>query len=128
MEKGGFLPDTGDFAAEAAFNKAVGLYRGKGFRDRETFFAGSGCVTLVFPLKICRKEKDDQPLFLVPWPGEKGRRRGGKELIVVAMDLKITLGIQTGGADFRSGSAHDNMTAVAALPHLHFASFRSRAR
>ena len=44
--------------------------------------------------------------------------------IVVAVDLEEAPGVQAGGADLRSGGAHNDMTAVAALPYLYFALFK----
>ena len=44
--------------------------------------------------------------------------------VIVAVNLEETLGILAGRADLRRGGAHNNVTAVAALPHLHFAFFK----
>ena len=42
-------------------------------------------------------------------------------LIIFRVDLKIALGMITGGADLRGLLAHNDVTAVAALPHLDLA-------
>ena len=42
-------------------------------------------------------------------------------LIVFRVDLKVALGMITGGADLRSLLTHNDVAAVAALPHLDLA-------
>ena len=42
------------------------------------------------------------------------------------MNFKEALGIETGGANLRSGGAYHDVAAVAALPHLDLALFKER--
>ena len=41
------------------------------------------------------------------------------------MNFKVTLGMITGGADFRRLCSHNDMPAVAALPYLYLALFKN---
>ena len=50
------------------------------------------------------------------------------ESIVVTVNFKEALGVQAGGTHLRGGSAHYNVTAVAALPHLDLALFKDLSR
>ena len=44
-----------------------------------------------------------------------------KNSVILGRDLKVSLGMGADGADLRGGGADDDVTAVAALPHLHLA-------
>ena len=48
-------------------------------------------------------------------------RRKDAASVILAMDFEIALRVGAGGADFRRGGAHDDVAAIAAFPHLHFA-------
>lgn len=56
-------------------------------------------------------------------PPRKGYafRGGSPSSIIFRVDFKVALGVIAGGADFGGLGAHNDVAAVAALPHFYFA-------